>query len=71
MASENAIHRAVLAAIPRLRAFAIALTGNVEHADDLVQSALMCGLETSTSSSPARTCRRGSSSSCGTTTTSS
>jgi RNA polymerase sigma-70 factor (ECF subfamily) len=45
MASENAIHQAMLAAIPHLRAFAVALTGNLERADDLVQSALMRGLE--------------------------
>jgi RNA polymerase sigma factor (sigma-70 family) len=45
MASENAIHQAMLAAIPHLRAFAISLTGNLERADDLVQSALMRGLE--------------------------
>ena len=45
MASENAIHQAMLAAIPHLRAFAISLTSNIERADDLVQSALMRGLE--------------------------
>jgi RNA polymerase sigma-70 factor (ECF subfamily) len=45
MSSENAIHQAMLAAIPYLRAFAISLTGNIERADDLVQSALMRGVE--------------------------
>jgi RNA polymerase sigma-70 factor, ECF subfamily len=31
-------------AIPHLRAFAISLTGNVDHADDLVQDAIVRGL---------------------------
>jgi RNA polymerase sigma-70 factor (ECF subfamily) len=45
MASEDPIRQAMLNAIPHLRAFAISLTGNLERADDLVQSALMRGLE--------------------------
>jgi RNA polymerase sigma-70 factor (ECF subfamily) len=34
----------MLAAIPHLRAFAISLSGSVDRADDLVQSALLKGL---------------------------
>src|SRR3712207_6321001 len=34
----------MLAAIPHLRAFAISLSGSVDKADDLVQSALLKGL---------------------------
>jgi len=37
-------HAAVLAALPRLRAFAISLTGKVDEADDLVQEAVARGL---------------------------
>src|SRR5215207_10968763 len=35
---------AMMDAIPHLRAFAISLTGNVDHADDLVQEAIVRGL---------------------------
>jgi RNA polymerase sigma-70 factor (ECF subfamily) len=35
----------MLAVIPHMRAFAISLTGNVNQADDLVQAALLRGLE--------------------------
>ena len=35
----------MLDAIPHLRAFAISLSGNITYADDLVQGALMRGLE--------------------------
>jgi RNA polymerase sigma-70 factor (ECF subfamily) len=45
MANEDPIRDAMLAAIPHLRAFAISLTGNVTYADDLVQAALLRGLE--------------------------
>jgi RNA polymerase sigma-70 factor (ECF subfamily) len=45
MASEDPVQQAMLAAIPRLRAFAISLTGSIEQADDLVQTALLRGLE--------------------------
>jgi RNA polymerase sigma-70 factor (ECF subfamily) len=31
----------MLAVVPRLRAFAVSLTGNVDHADDLVQETLI------------------------------
>ncbi len=37
-------HEAILKAIPRLRAFAISLTGDLDRADDLVQDALTKGL---------------------------
>jgi RNA polymerase sigma-70 factor (ECF subfamily) len=36
-----AVRDAMLAAVPRLRAFAISLSGNVDRADDLVQEALV------------------------------
>ena len=45
MASEDPVRQAMLKAIPHLRAFAISLTGNVTYADDLVQAALLRGLE--------------------------
>ena len=45
MASEDPVQQVMLAAIPRLRAFAISLTGSIEQADDLVQTALLRGLE--------------------------
>jgi RNA polymerase sigma-70 factor (ECF subfamily) len=37
-------HAAVVAALPRLRAFAISLTGKSDQADDLVQEAVVRGL---------------------------
>ena len=37
-------HAAVVAALPRLRAFAISLTGKSDQADDLVQEAILRGL---------------------------
>jgi RNA polymerase sigma-70 factor, ECF subfamily len=45
MIIERPQHQAMLDAIPHLRAFAISLTGNVTYADDLVQAALLRGLE--------------------------
>jgi RNA polymerase sigma-70 factor, ECF subfamily len=45
MTIERPLHQAMLDAIPHLRAFAISLTGNVTYADDLVQTALLRGLE--------------------------
>src|SRR5215212_1508479 len=42
--AQHPLHEAMLTAIPRLRAFAISLTGNVDRADDLVQEALLRGL---------------------------
>ena len=42
--ASPSVHQQMLAAVPRLRAFAISLTGNVDSADDLVQEALTRGL---------------------------
>ena len=42
--SEPQIEIALSEAIPRLRAFAISLTGNVDRADDLVQEAVLKAL---------------------------
>ncbi|MEE1655874.1 sigma-70 family RNA polymerase sigma factor [Microvirga sp. CF3062] len=44
MAVENSLKDQMLSAIPHLRAFAISLSGSVDRADDLVQSALLKGL---------------------------
>ncbi len=44
MMDRQDAHAAVLAALPRLRAFAISLTGKVDEADDLVQEAVARGL---------------------------
>jgi len=41
MESRNDVREAMLEAVPRLRAFAISLCGNVDRADDLVQEALL------------------------------
>jgi RNA polymerase sigma-70 factor (ECF subfamily) len=45
MPIEGSLRQEMLDAIPHLRAFAISLTGNITHADDLVQTALVRGLE--------------------------
>jgi RNA polymerase sigma factor (sigma-70 family) len=45
MAIEDRVRQAMLDAIPHLRAFAISLAGNITYADDLVQGALLRGLE--------------------------
>ncbi|WP_201837725.1 sigma-70 family RNA polymerase sigma factor [Microvirga zambiensis] len=45
MATEDDIRQEMLVTIPHLRAFAISLSGSVEKADDLVQGALLRGLE--------------------------
>jgi RNA polymerase sigma-70 factor (ECF subfamily) len=45
MTHEDPVRQAMLEAIPHLRAFAISLTGNITYADDLVQTALLRGLE--------------------------
>ncbi|WP_210381457.1 sigma-70 family RNA polymerase sigma factor [Microvirga zambiensis] len=42
---DPALRQQMLVAVPHLRAFAISLSGDVGYADDLVQSALMRGLE--------------------------
>lgn len=44
MTIDASIGDQMLAAIPRLRAFAISLTGNLDRADDLVQETLVKGL---------------------------
>jgi len=44
VSAHPSVHQQMLAAVPRLRAFAISLTGNVDSADDLVQEALTRGL---------------------------
>lgn len=45
MAVETALKQQMLAAIPHLRAFAISLSGSIDRADDLVQGALLKGLD--------------------------
>ena len=45
MAIDPALRQAMLDAIPHLRAFAISLSADVTYADDLVETALMRGLE--------------------------
>jgi RNA polymerase sigma-70 factor (ECF subfamily) len=42
---ETSVKQQMLAAIPHLRAFAISLSGSIDRADDLVQSALLKGLD--------------------------
>jgi RNA polymerase sigma-70 factor (ECF subfamily) len=44
MSLDPALRDAVLAAVPKLRAFAISLCGNVDRADDLVQETLLRAL---------------------------
>jgi len=39
--TDDSRREMILAAVPRLRAFAISLTGNVDRADDLVQETLL------------------------------
>jgi RNA polymerase sigma-70 factor, ECF subfamily len=41
MTMRSSVRDAMLAAVPNLRAFAISLCGNVDHADDLVQETLL------------------------------
>ena len=45
MAIDPSLRQEMLGAIPHLRAFAISLSGNITYADDLMQSALLRGLE--------------------------
>ena len=45
MTVDVSLRQEMLDAIPHLRAFAISLTGNITYADDLVQTALLRGLE--------------------------
>src|SRR4026207_1652907 len=44
MARDDSLRKAVLSAVPSLRAFAISLSGNVDRADDLVQETLLRAL---------------------------
>ena len=44
MAMDDSVRKAVLGAVPSLRAFAISLCGNVDRADDLVQETLLRAL---------------------------
>ncbi len=44
MAMDESVRKAILAAVPSLRAFAISLAGNVDRADDLVQETLLRAL---------------------------
>jgi RNA polymerase sigma-70 factor (ECF subfamily) len=44
MALDPSLRDAMLAAVPRLRAFAVSLCGNVDRANDLVQDALVRAL---------------------------
>jgi RNA polymerase sigma-70 factor (ECF subfamily) len=44
MALDPAIRDSMLATVPRLRAFAVSLSGNVDRADDLVQETLVRAL---------------------------
>ncbi|MGA2127088.1 MAG: sigma-70 family RNA polymerase sigma factor [Xanthobacteraceae bacterium] len=44
MSLDPSLREAVLAAVPKLRAFAISLCGNVDRADDLVQETLLRAL---------------------------
>jgi RNA polymerase sigma-70 factor (ECF subfamily) len=44
MALDPSLRDAILAAVPRLRAFAVSLCGNVDRANDLVQDALVRAL---------------------------
>src|ERR1022692_1456076 len=41
---DESVRKAVLGAVPSLRAFAISLCGNVDRADDLVQETLLRAL---------------------------
>jgi RNA polymerase sigma-70 factor (ECF subfamily) len=41
MAMDESVRKAILGAVPSLRAFAISLSGNVDRADDLVQETLL------------------------------
>jgi len=44
MPMDESVRKAVLAAVPSLRAFAISLCGNVDRADDLVQETMLRAL---------------------------
>src|SRR5437868_13822700 len=44
MALDPTLRDSMLAAVPRLRAFAVSLSGNIDRADDLVQETLVRAL---------------------------
>ena len=44
MAMDESVRKAILGAVPSLRAFAISLCGNVDRADDLVQETILRAL---------------------------
>src|SRR6185436_783320 len=52
MAMDESVRKAVLSAVPSLRAFAISLCGNVDRADDLVQETLLRALSNINSFEP-------------------
>jgi RNA polymerase sigma-70 factor (ECF subfamily) len=52
MSLDPSLREAVLAAVPKLRAFAISLSGNVDRADDLVQETLLRALANISSFQP-------------------
>src|SRR6187455_831462 len=52
MAMDESVRKAVLSAVPSLRAFAISLCGNVDRADDLVQETLLRAMANITSFQP-------------------
>src|SRR5262245_33261026 len=41
---DEALRNQIVASIPNLRGFAVALSGNIDHADDLVQDTLLRAL---------------------------
>ena len=41
MSAEDSVREGIIAAIPRLRAVAVSLTGNTDRADDLVQETML------------------------------
>lgn len=45
MTADPSLRQQMLNAVPSLRAFAISLTGDIVYADDLVQTAILRGLE--------------------------
>lgn len=52
MPLEPSLQTALLATVPNLRAFAYSLCGNIDHADDLVQEALLRGIASIDSFTP-------------------
>src|SRR5471032_2873070 len=52
MPMDESVRKAILGAVPSLRAFAISLCGNVDRADDLVQETMLRALANITSFQP-------------------